>query len=521
MSVAPEPIVETEGTNQPNGLANLRYPGVFIQKKKRSSMAYRTHSNAGSCSSVDSLESPGATDSRAGACDSPMSSESQSPPVRAADQLGVHGEGNSEQGLCIPLMEPSAKLSFVGQRTSNPRTYVPNPELRPQPPSPPTPVRSFHAGCIPLPPPPLPHVPGTTATMSGAPPPYPPNRFAAAGVRRPPPAAAPPAGACQQHSPYGSPPPGVMPAPQFSQPQGPGMAPALFPGLAPQHYPPPMMVGPQVVLRPTAPRTALPPHTYVAPPPPLHWPAHAAPASAPVPFAAPASPGSPPRPPVPHSKQLLDSLAQLHASAANVESIPPVSPIVPELAAHPERDLASPAAVLAPEEGAVVMLQKVMENSNAPDEKAAVDPRKYKTRMCRNWLEHGECVYAHTCCFAHGPEELRTLVDNHKTLASIGYFSNVVLLAMTNGKKPALPPHSLYQQEWAASVPQEWAFPFRDPLPAALKDLGPADASGRRKGHRGKAHRNFRGTTGGRARGGPAAPAAGPEDSVLGSEVTA
>lgn len=29
-----------------------------------------------------------------------------------------------------------------------------------------------------------------------------------------------------------------------------------------------------------------------------------------------------------------------------------------------------------------------------------------------------------------------------------GYFSNVVLLAMTNGQKPALPPHCLYQQVW-------------------------------------------------------------------------
>lgn len=35
------------------------------------------------------------------------------------------------------------------------------------------------------------------------------------------------------------------------------------------------------------------------------------------------------------------------------------------------------------EDGAVVMLQKVMENSSAPDEKAAVDPRKYKTRLCK------------------------------------------------------------------------------------------------------------------------------------------
>ena len=66
--------------------------------------------------------------------------------------------------------------------------------------------------------------------------------------------------------------------------------------------------------------------------------------------------------------------------------------------------------------------------------------------LFRNWQETGSCPYEHTCCFAHGNDESRSLTDNHKLLASIGYFSNVILLAMTNGQKPALPPHCLYQQ---------------------------------------------------------------------------
>ncbi|GAA5811752.1 hypothetical protein MFLAVUS_005195 [Mucor flavus] len=41
-----------------------------------------------------------------------------------------------------------------------------------------------------------------------------------------------------------------------------------------------------------------------------------------------------------------------------------------------------------------------------------MDTRKYqlfKTEMCRNWQEMGECRYSKKCRFAHGPEELRCL----------------------------------------------------------------------------------------------------------------
>lgn len=119
-----------------------------------------------------------------------------------------------------------------------------------------------------------------------------------------------------------------------------------------------------------------------------------------------------------------------------------------------------------------------------PD-KQAVDPRKYKTRMCRNWETKGHCPYEHTCCFAHGPDEMRDLTSNHKLLASIGYFSNIILLSMTNGTKPALPPHCLYQQpqmlaapespedlkKATETLPEGIHFPFQDPMPAALRGL--------------------------------------------------
>jgi hypothetical protein len=125
------------------------------------------------------------------------------------------------------------------------------------------------------------------------------------------------------------------------------------------------------------------------------------------------------------------------------------------------------------------------EKRSGSDDKAAVDPRKYKTRMCRNFEETGHCPYEHTCCFAHGDEELRSVTDNHKLLASIGYFSNVILLAMTNGQKPALPPHCLYQQptmfktpetadqlkQCSSTLPAGVHFPFQEPLPSAFKGM--------------------------------------------------
>eukprot|EP01012_Entosiphon_sulcatum_P007391 TRINITY_DN13747_c0_g2_i1.p1 TRINITY_DN13747_c0_g2~~TRINITY_DN13747_c0_g2_i1.p1 ORF type:complete len:245 (+),score=14.79 TRINITY_DN13747_c0_g2_i1:116-850(+) len=126
--------------------------------------------------------------------------------------------------------------------------------------------------------------------------------------------------------------------------------------------------------------------------------------------------------------------------------------------------------------------EKLPETSKNEKDKVAVDPRKYKTKMCRNWVETGSCPYEHTCCFAHGQEELRDLPSNHKVLASIGYFSNLILLAMTNSPKPAIPLHTLYQQpalfpapetheelEAAASMlPPGTNFPFQKPLKDAL-----------------------------------------------------
>ena len=38
--------------------------------------------------------------------------------------------------------------------------------------------------------------------------------------------------------------------------------------------------------------------------------------------------------------------------------------------------------------------------------KKSIDGTKYKTEMCRNWIELGVCQYAEKCNFAHGYEDL-------------------------------------------------------------------------------------------------------------------
>jgi len=63
-------------------------------------------------------------------------------------------------------------------------------------------------------------------------------------------------------------------------------------------------------------------------------------------------------------------------------------------------------------------------DGESENEKAPIDPRKYKSRLCRNWVQSGECSYEHTCCFAHGESELRDAVANLKILNSLGYFLN-------------------------------------------------------------------------------------------------
>lgn len=56
--------------------------------------------------------------------------------------------------------------------------------------------------------------------------------------------------------------------------------------------------------------------------------------------------------------------------------------------------------------------------------KAAAPGLKYKTELCRNWLEGG-CEYQSKCSFAHGTEELRqpqTRSENYRSKACRQFF---------------------------------------------------------------------------------------------------
>lgn len=45
----------------------------------------------------------------------------------------------------------------------------------------------------------------------------------------------------------------------------------------------------------------------------------------------------------------------------------------------------------------------------------AVESSKFKTEMCKNWMEYGKCNYGRKCQFAHGKNELvEKFISNKK-----------------------------------------------------------------------------------------------------------
>lgn len=63
------------------------------------------------------------------------------------------------------------------------------------------------------------------------------------------------------------------------------------------------------------------------------------------------------------------------------------------------------------------MLQDITNSSTLlrPKIKKPIDGTKYKTELCRNWIELGECHYGDKCNFAHGKYQLmKKLPANQK-----------------------------------------------------------------------------------------------------------
>lgn len=87
---------------------------------------------------------------------------------------------------------------------------------------------------------------------------------------------------------------------------------------------------------------------------------------------------------------------------------------------------------------------KRKKNKEKSEENTALDPIRYKTKMCKNWQQHEKCPYGPRCLFAHGTKEMRTYTLNHTAISSacssssperqfyaIGHFPNFMPVPFT------------------------------------------------------------------------------------------
>lgn len=61
-----------------------------------------------------------------------------------------------------------------------------------------------------------------------------------------------------------------------------------------------------------------------------------------------------------------------------------------------------------------IQFSKHRRHGKCYDRDERVSSIKYKTELCRNWVEHGDCDYGRLCDFAHGRRELRPPVHHPK-----------------------------------------------------------------------------------------------------------
>jgi len=52
------------------------------------------------------------------------------------------------------------------------------------------------------------------------------------------------------------------------------------------------------------------------------------------------------------------------------------------------------------------------------EDNTALDPVRYKTKMCKNWQMLEKCPYGPRCLFAHGTKEMRTYNLNHNAIST-------------------------------------------------------------------------------------------------------
>jgi len=82
------------------------------------------------------------------------------------------------------------------------------------------------------------------------------------------------------------------------------------------------------------------------------------------------------------------------------------------------------------------------------EENGALDPVRYKTKMCKNWQQSEKCPYGPRCLFAHGAKEMRTYSLNSNAISTactsasperqfyaIGHFPNFMPVPFNNSEE--------------------------------------------------------------------------------------
>jgi len=91
------------------------------------------------------------------------------------------------------------------------------------------------------------------------------------------------------------------------------------------------------------------------------------------------------------------------------------------------------------------------------EENTALDPVRYKTKMCKNWQMLEKCPYGPRCLFAHGTKEMRTYNLNHNAISTAVNSSSPERQFYTLGHFPTFMPLPFTDEQDGSKIdePQE------------------------------------------------------------------
>lgn len=101
----------------------------------------------------------------------------------------------------------------------------------------------------------------------------------------------------------------------------------------------------------------------------------------------------------------------------------------------------------------------------------------YKTQLCRNWKEEGECRFGNTCHFAHGREELQEKGQSVRRKNTAVSSSGPAMVSSSNGMSPMAPiplqhpfamPYGVGPEQMMFVIPPRHSGP---PLPPQLTPM--------------------------------------------------